>query len=139
MTDTIPRPGFPAPRPPLPRSPRRRSHGLARLAPGWPSLVVAFALALAVVACTPPAPTEHTGHGTAVDVDREARTITLDHGEIPGLMKGMTMTFAVAPDVDLAKVEKGAVVDFRVKSEGSAITVVGITPAPSAADSAAQP
>jgi Cu/Ag efflux protein CusF len=88
-------------------------------------------LALALVACKPPAPTEHAGHGTAIDVDRAARTITLDHGDIPGLMKGMTMTFAVAPDVDLEKVEKGAVVDFRVRSEGSAVTVVGITPTPS--------
>jgi len=109
---------------PAPLAPRR-PRLVARTALGALSIV----LALALGACKPPAPTEHAGHGTAVDVDRAARTVTLDHGDIPGLMKGMTMTFAVAPDVDLEKIEKGAIVDFRVKSEGSAVTVVGITPA----------
>ena len=100
---------------------------------------LALALGLALAACSPPAPTEHAGHGQAIDVDREARTITLDHGDIPGLMKGMTMTFAVAPDVDLEKIEPGSTVDFRVKSEGSAITVVGITPADSSDEPKANP
>lgn len=100
------------------------------------SLALALALASSLAACSPPAPTDHAGHGRAIDVDREARTITLDHGDIPGLMKGMTMTFAVAPGVDLEKVEKGAVVDFRVKSEGSAVTVIGITPAPASGSTA---
>lgn len=78
------------------------------------------------IACSPAAPTEHAGHGIAVDVDPTARTVTLEHGDIPGLMKAMTMTFPVAPEVDLAAVEKGSTVDFELQSEGSKITVTAI-------------
>ena len=88
--------------------------------------IVALAVALALAACSPPAETEHKGHGTAVEIDRTARTVTLDHEDIPGLMMGMTMTFPVAPGVDLESVAKGAIVDFRVKSDGKAITVTAI-------------
>ncbi len=89
-------------------------------------LAVASFAAVALAACSPPAETEHEGHGTAVEIDRTARTVTLDHEDIPGLMMGMTMTFPVAPGVDLESVEKGTVVDFRVKSDGKAITVTAI-------------
>jgi Cu/Ag efflux protein CusF len=34
--------------------------------------------------------------GKVVAVNAEKRTLTLDHEDIPGLMKGMTMDFAVA-------------------------------------------
>ncbi len=104
---------------------RLGSNGLAR--PAWAiGLAVALFLAVALAACSPPAESEHAGHGTAVEIDRKARTVTLDHEDIPGLMMAMTMTFAVAPEVDLAAVEKGAVVDFRVKSVGSQVTVTEI-------------
>ncbi len=104
------------------------SNGLAQSA--WAiGLTVAFFIALAVAACSSPAESEHAGHGTAVEIDHKARTVTLDHEDIPGLMMGMTMTFAVAPEVDLEAVEKGAVVDFRVKSVGSEVTVTEIRPA----------
>ena len=93
-------------------------------------LTVVFFAAVALAACSPPAETEHEGHGTAVEIDRTARTVTLDHEDIPGLMLGMTMTFPVASGVDLESVAKGAVVDFRVKSDGKAITVMAIHAAP---------
>jgi Cu/Ag efflux protein CusF len=88
--------------------------------------ITCFALALGLVACSPAAPTDHAGHGIAVEVDPKARTVTLDHGDIPGLMKAMTMTFAVAPEVDLGTLEPGTPVDFQLHSEGSAITVTAI-------------
>ena len=89
--------------------------------------LAALALALALaLACSPPAPSEHAGHGIAVDVDPTARTVTLEHGDIPGLMKAMTMTFPVAPEVDLAAVAKGEPVDFEVRAEGSTVTVTAI-------------
>jgi len=91
--------------------------------------VPALALAFLLAACSPPAATEHPGHGVAVDVDGAARTITLDHEDIPDLMKGMTMTFAVAPGVDLEAVEAGAEVDFRLRSEGQTLTVTEVRPA----------
>lgn len=93
---------------------------------------VAFAIAVllihALAACSPPAPTEHAGQGKTIEIDPAARTITLEHGELPGLMQAMTMTFAVAPEVDLARVGEGAEVDFRVRSEGSTITVIALEP-----------
>lgn len=97
------------------------------------ALLAFLALATFTLACSPPAPTEHAGHGIALDVDPTARTVTLEHGDIPGLMKAMTMTFPVAPEVDLAVVEKGAAVDFEVRSEGSSLTVTAIKKAAPAA------
>ncbi len=104
------------------------SHFRVRWSPG---IVRSLALvgALALAACSAPVESEHAGHGTAVAIDRTARTVTLDHQEIPGLMMAMTMTFSVAPGVDLESVAQGAVVDFRVKSDGSTITVTAIQPA----------
>lgn len=91
-----------------------------------PARLALLALLALPLACSPAAPTEHAGHGIALDVDPTARTVTLEHGDIPGLMKAMTMTFPVAPEVDLAAVEKGAEVDFEVRSEGSHVTVTAI-------------
>ena len=106
------------------RAVRPRDARRVRPAPlALPGLLAALGLALA---CSPPAPTEHAGHGIAVDVDPTARTVTLEHGDIPDLMKAMTMTFPVAPEVDLGAVEKGEAVDFEVRSEGSTITVIAI-------------
>lgn len=69
---------------------------------------------------------EAPGHGVVMAVDADARTISLDHEEIPGLMKAMTMTFRVAPGVSLAGLEPGAAVDFRVKEEAGVYTVTEI-------------
>jgi Cu/Ag efflux protein CusF len=86
------------------------------------------ALAAAVVACSPPEPTEHAGHAVALDVDRERRTVTLDHGDIPGVMQAMTMTFDVAPGVDLESLEPDTPVDFTLRSQGQSLTVTEIRP-----------
>jgi Cu/Ag efflux protein CusF len=52
--------------------------------------------------------------------------VTLDHEDIPGFMKAMTMTFTLAPDVALDGIDPGAKVDFRVKEEGGVYTVTAI-------------
>lgn len=88
----------------------------------------ACATALALAACSPSAPRGYEGHGEAIEIDPAARTITLEHEEIPGLMKGMTMTFAVSPGVDLNAVDAGSEVDFRLTDDGSALTVTQIRP-----------
>ena len=88
----------------------------------------ALALALGVVACSPAAPREYAGHGEAVEVDASARTVTLEHEDIPDLMKGMTMTFHVAPSVDLETLAPGTEVDFRLSDAGDGLTVVEIRP-----------
>lgn len=102
------------------RTPRALAHARGRLAAG-------LAVAL-VVACSPPAATEHAAHGKLVEIDAAKHTVTLDHGEIPGLMQGMTMTFDVAPEVELGSLAEGADVDFRVRAKGSAITVIELRP-----------
>lgn len=65
-------------------------------------------------------------HGVVKKLDVGARTVTLDHGDIPGLMKAMTMTFDVAPGVALDDLRPGAEVDFWVKEEGGTYTVTEI-------------
>ena len=88
--------------------------------------ILTFTTALALAACSPAAPRDYEGRGAAIEIDATARTITLDHEEIPGLMKGMTMTFAVSPEVDLDAVAVGSEVDFRLTDDASALTVTQI-------------
>lgn len=85
-------------------------------------LVLSLALAALPSACSRSA-SQGQGHGTVQGVDADAREITLDHGDIPGLMKAMTMTFDVAPEVALEGLEPGVEVDFQVKYEGGAYVV----------------
>ena len=77
-----------------------------------PLLGLAFALALA--GCG--GDSDHAGRGVVVAVDAAKGEVTLDHEDVPGLMKGMTMTFAADPAL-LAGVEPGQAVDFRVREE----------------------
>lgn len=102
------------------RTPRPFACTLGRLAAGL--------AATALVACGPPAATEHAAHGKLVEIDAAKHMVTLDHGEIPGLMQGMTMSFDVAPDVELGSLAEGAEVDFRVRAQGNAITVIELRP-----------
>lgn len=97
--------------------------------------VLACVALLVLAACSPPAPREYAGHGEAIEVDAVARTVTLDHGDIPDLMKGMTMTFDVAPSVDLASLAPGSEVDFRLSDADGRLTVVEIQPVGAAAES----
>lgn len=79
-------------------------------------------------ACSDPEPTDHAGRGIAQEIDPVARTVTLDHEDIPGLMKGMTMTFAVAPDVALESIAAGSEVEFVLQAAGDSLTVTRIEP-----------
>ena len=67
---------------------------------------------------------DHAGHGVVVSVDAAKGEITLDHEDIPGLMKGMTMMFEAADHALLAGVEVGQEVDFRVREEAPGRYVV---------------
>lgn len=84
---------------------------------------VCLALVAGADACGGASEEDHPGHGVVTSVDVGARRVTLDHEDIPGLMKGMTMTFEVAPGVPLDGVSEGMEVDFRVKYEGGVYTV----------------
>ena len=97
--------------------------GLKRMA--WGVLIVS-GIAVAASACGGGASRGQRSHGIVKSVDAEARTVTLDHEDIPGLMKAMTMMFQVAPGVALDDLRPGAEVDFWVKEEGGTYTVTEI-------------
>ena len=86
---------------------------------------LALAVALALVACGGGESSDHPGHGVVVSVDASRGEITLDHEDIPGLMKGMTMTFHADPEL-LAGLEAGQQVEFRVREEAGRYVVTSI-------------
>jgi len=58
--------------------------------------------------------------GEVVAVDPDGKKVTLDHEDIPGLMKGMEMEFTVEDPVILQGVEAGNLVQGRlVTKEGN--------------------
>ena len=78
--------------------------------------------ALIAAACSAKS-NEGEGKGIVRALGAGGATITLEHGEIPGLMMGMTMEFAVAKPELLAGVEVGETVEFHLVHEGDAYTV----------------
>ena len=55
--------------------------------------------------------------GKVVAVDSEKKTVTLDHEDIPGLMKAMTMKFEVADAKLLDGVAVGDAVEGKLKAD----------------------
>ena len=65
--------------------------------------------------------------GEVRKVDKDAKKITLKHGDIKNLeMPGMTMVFAVKDDALLGKVKVGDKVQFKAIDDGGKLTVVEI-------------
>ena len=65
--------------------------------------------------------------GEVRKVDKDARKITLRHGEIKTLdMPAMTMVFQVKDPAMLDKVKAGDKVKFKVENAGGALTVTEI-------------
>jgi Cu/Ag efflux protein CusF len=89
------------------------------------ALVVALALSLA--GCKGQQ-TKGTGKGTVAGVDAAKQEVTLNHGEIPGMMGAMTMTFAVSDPKLLEGVAPGAKVEFDLEHRDGAYVVTGIRP-----------
>jgi len=86
-------------------------------------LVILAAFVLVLSACGGGG--DHAGQGVVVAVDAAKGEVTLDHEDIPGLMKGMTMTFQADSKL-LAGIEAGQEVDFRVREEGGRYEVTAI-------------
>jgi Cu/Ag efflux protein CusF len=63
---------------------------------------------------------DSTGVVRAIAADPS--TITLEHGDIRGLMQAMTMEFAVATPGELAGVEAGETVEFHLVYADGAYT-----------------
>lgn len=98
-----------------------------RLLAGALAFIVAAGLSLSASA----AADVYEAHGVVKSADPAAKTVTIEHDDIPGLMMGMTMTFSVSdPDV-LRGVEPGQVVDFRVRQDEGGYVVTEIRPSPS--------
>jgi len=91
-------------------------------------LILASSLSLATWAA---GEGEYAAQGTVKSVDAGAGTVTIDHEDIPGLMMGMTMEFAVSDPEVLRGVAPGQVVDFRVRKAGEKLIVTEIRPAAS--------
>jgi len=90
---------------------------------------LALAGALAAAGCGELEVRRGTGEGEVVAVDREAGEITLDHGEVPGVMGAMKMPFPVSDPGLLEGVEPGDRVEFDVEYRGGMYTVQAIRPA----------
>ena len=91
-------------------------------------LALALGLALPVFGCGGGGD-EATSRGSVVAVDAAKGEVTIDHEDIPGLMKAMTMTFEADPAL-LAGIEAGQRVEFRVRYEGGRYEVTRIAASP---------
>jgi Cu/Ag efflux protein CusF len=68
--------------------------------------------------------------GTITAVNPANHKVTFDHGPIPAInWPAMTMEFAVAPSIDLAKLKTGDKVNFTLSGSGGTYTVQSISPA----------
>jgi len=75
--------------------------------------------------------TTANGTGTITAVNAANHKVTFDHGPIPAIKwPAMTMEFAVAPSVDLAKLKTGDKVNFTLSGSGGTYTVQSISPTP---------
>lgn len=94
---------------------------------------------MAVSAETPPAPLRQfaqadakpAGVGTVNSVDAAKRKLMISHGPIAALQwPGMTMAFAVAPEIDLGAITPGAKIAFTlVRGADGAYVIDQIRPA----------
>jgi Cu/Ag efflux protein CusF/outer membrane protein assembly factor BamB len=88
-----------------------------------PSIVLACALAVGVVACRAPT---YEAEGDLVAVDADGATIA--HEKIPDLMDAMTMRFPARPASILTGARPGTRVRFELRRDGDALILVRLTP-----------
>ncbi|NNE67123.1 MAG: hypothetical protein HKN33_11215 [Pyrinomonadaceae bacterium] len=89
---------------------------------------VLFATVLAI-SCTNPTeegPQVFHGTGKILAVDAEKGTVTIDHGEIKGLMSAMTMDFDAKDKKILENIDVGDQVKFSLSKFGEDIDLVSI-------------
>lgn len=68
----------------------------------------------------------YAARGRVESVDPDQGTVTIDHEDIPGLMKAMTMTFEVADRAILEDVSVGQAIDFRITKDAGRYVVTEI-------------
>src|SRR5262245_9198490 len=93
----------------------------------WPTLLI-IPLVLATFGCPPeasiPAARDYDLKGVVVSVDKPHVRITIDHEEIPGLMKAMKMPFAVPNPQMLDGFKAGDAVVGKVKKIGDKYIII---------------
>lgn len=78
------------------------------------------AIVLSLISCqqnTVAQPERHQLKGKVVSVDKASKTITVDHGDIPGFMSAMTMPYTVKTEAALDGIQEGDTItaDLRVQ------------------------
>lgn len=99
-----------------------------------PALFTAIAIAVAALAgCQnqPSAPSNSGAKtydvtGKIVALDAGKKVVTLDHEDIPGLMKAMTMEFSVSDAKVLDGLQAGDAVRGKLRSDAGAYTVTSL-------------
>jgi Cu/Ag efflux protein CusF len=103
---------------------RRKRSGRGAAAP---LLALALAALCLTTACGGDADTGR-GRGVVTAVTASEGKLTIDHGDVPGVMKAMTMEFQADPAL-LAGIEAGSQVEFRVVYENGAYRLTELRPA----------
>ena len=78
---------------------------------------LAVVLAGLALGCGSGSSSEGDGIGVVRAIGTDRGTITIEHGDIPGLMKAMTMTFHAESPALLEGLAPGQAVDFHVREE----------------------
>jgi Cu/Ag efflux protein CusF len=90
---------------------------------------IRFAIAawlLVLAACQGSSPVRGTGEGKIVSIDAAKAEITIEHGDIEGVMMGMTMPFTASDPRLLEGLAPGAAIEFDVEQRGDHYFVTGI-------------
>jgi protein SCO1/2 len=87
---------------------------------------LALAAVLGLCACDPMAGTAFDASGVVRAVRAEERSVTIEHGDIEGLMPAMTMSFDVADPALLDGIEPGQYVEFRLSRRGGKFAIVAL-------------
>jgi protein SCO1/2 len=85
----------------------------------------AIAVAAGLAACPEPRGELHSGRGIVRDVSLAERQVVIEHEEIEGLMPAMTMSFEVSDPALLARLEKGQVISFALRTGDGKYRIVG--------------
>ena len=92
------------------------------------TLALTLSAALLSSACGGRSEETHAGVGIVREVDFEARRVVIDHEEIPGFLKAMTMGFDVSDPAMLEGLRRGQSVEFRVSYESGSYRISEIDP-----------
>jgi Cu/Ag efflux protein CusF len=84
---------------------------------------VLAAVVLCASACRAP---EHTATGDVVAIDPPRLHATIRHDDIPGVMRAMTMRFAVVSPELLSGIEAGTRVRFTFRQEGNRFVITSL-------------